>query len=412
MGQGHLDRRRTHMLMREAGLDAVLLTQPESIKHATGADAGNATKTRRLGGAFLLIPCGEGQRPSAIIGDFYLDAFVRASGMDDVTPTPIWVDTADITGASSRLSGIREKLRHSQDPVEPRPTTFDLLRSLALLRDMLARHRLLSGRIGIEFGFVPHLDALELQSAFPNVEWVDATGLMARLRMIKSPGEIALLSTAARAAETGLVAVLGDVRPGAAIPELAAKWKEATIAEAQVHYPDATIGTLSSIAAGRSAWGPPDIIRKGDLVKFDVGCSISGYSSDCARTFVVGEPSSDARTVYGAIRESHGAAIGMLRPGCEFRQIYDAALKSMHGAGFDTYRRGHFGHSLGAGLFVEEWPFIGRDERETVAPGMVLAVEVPWYIRGLGAFMIEDQFTIGEKEIRPAWSLPHALVSL
>jgi Xaa-Pro dipeptidase len=398
--------------MCAAGLDALLLTQPESIKHATGADPGNAAKSRRIGGAFLMIPCCESQKPSAIIGDFYLDAFQRASGIDDVTPTPIWVDTADITGASSRLSGIREKLRHSPRPVEPRPTTLDLSRSFELLRDLLARHRLASGRIGIEFGFVPHLDALELQSALPNVEWVDATGLMARLRMIKSPAEIALLATAARAAERGLVAVLGDVRPGAAVPELAAKWKEATVAEAQTHYPDATIGTLASIAAGRSAWGPSDIIRKGDLVKFDVGCTISGYASDCARTFVMGEPAPDAKTVYGAIRESYGAAVGMLRTGVEFRQIYDAAMKAMQGVGFDTYRRGHFGHSLGAGLYVEEWPFIGRDEREMVAPGMVLAVEVPWYIRGLGALMIEDQFTIGEDEIRPVWSLPHELVSL
>jgi Xaa-Pro aminopeptidase len=398
--------------MRAAGLDALLLTQPESIKHATGADAGNATKARRIGGAFLLIFCCESQRPSAIIGDFYLDAFQRASGIDDVAPTPIWVDTADITDVSSSLSGIREKLRHSQNPVEPRPTTVDLSRSLELLRDMLARHRLASGRIGIEYGFVPYLDALELQSAFPNVEWVDATRLMARLRLIKSPAEIALLSTAARAAESGLVAVLGDVRSGAAIHALAAKWKEATLAEARMHYPDATIGTLSSIAGGPSAWGPSDIIRKGDLVKFDVGCTISGYSSDCARTFVVGEPSSDAKAVYAAIRESYDAATGMLRVGREFRQIYDAALQSMQGAGFDTYRRGHFGHSLGAGLYVEEWPFIGRDEREAVAPGMVLAVEVPWYIRGLGALMIEDQFTIGEEEIRPVWSLPRELVSL
>jgi Xaa-Pro aminopeptidase len=27
---------------------------------------------------------------------------------------------------------------------------------------------------------------------------------------------------------------------------------------------------------------------------------------------------------------------------------------------------------------------------------MVLAFETPWYIRGLGALMIEDQFLIGE----------------
>lgn len=365
-----------------------------------------------MGGAFLLLPCGESEQPSAIIGDFNLDVFLRVSGMEDVVATPIWVGTADITTVSPGLADIREKLRQAPGVVEQRPTTFDLSRSLELLRDMLAKRGLLSGRLGIEYGFVPHLDAIELQRAFPHVEWVDATTLLGRLRMIKSPEEINLLSAAAQAAEAGLMAVLNDVKPGVSIPELTAKWNEAAVTDAQARYPHAAIGTLSSIAAGPSAWGPSDVLRKGDLVKFDIGCIINGYSSDCARTFVIGEPSSDVKTVYDAILESHRAAVATLRVGAEFRQIHDAAVKSMHGAGFTSYKRGHFGHSLGAGLFVEEWPFIGRDERETVAPGMVLAVEVPWYIRGLGAFMIEDQFTIGEGEIRPVWSLSRELVAL
>ena len=41
---------------------------------------------------------------------------------------------------------------------------------------------------------------------------------------------------------------------------------------------------------------------------------------------------------------------------------------------------------------------------------MVLAVEVPWYIQGLGALMVEDQFVIGERGPQRAWTLPRELV--
>ena len=62
--------------------------------------------------------------------------------------------------------------------------------------------------------------------------------------------------------------------------------------------------------------------------------------------------------------------------------------------GFPTYARGHFGHGLGTGPGSEEWPFIAADSTEVITPGMVLAFECPWYITGLGGFIIEDQVEI------------------
>ncbi len=44
---------------------------------------------------------------------------------------------------------------------------------------------------------------LSLQAALPDLQLVDAGGLLARLRLVKSPAEIALQRQAARAAEAG-----------------------------------------------------------------------------------------------------------------------------------------------------------------------------------------------------------------
>ena len=38
-----------------------------------------------------------------------------------------------------------------------------------------------------------------------------------------------------------------------------------------------------------------------------------------------------------------------------------------------------------------------------------MAFETPFYVRGVGGFMIEDQFTIGQDGASAAWWLPHDL---
>ena len=68
----------------------------------------------------------------------------------------------------------------------------------------------------------------------------------------------------------------------------------------------------------------------------------------------------------------------------------------MWDAGFSTYGRGHFGHGVGASIWSEEWPFISADATAVAEPGMVLAFETPYYIKGLGGFIIEDQILITE----------------
>ena len=41
-------------------------------------------------------------------------------------------------------------------------------------------------------------------------------------------------------------------------------------------------------------------------------------------------------------------------------------------------------------FFNEEWPFISAQSDVLLEPGMVIAFETPYYIRGLGGFIIEE----------------------
>ena len=234
-------------------------------------------------------------------------------------------------------------------------------------------------------------DLPALQAALPGVALTDATLLCQRLRAIKAPGEIDRLRQAVTLAEHGIRAVQEAIRPGVSRDDLAAVWSDTIRAHASGL---ALTGVWEYISVGRNPWGGNAVAEPGDLIKVDVGCLIDGYTSDTGRTFVLGKPSRAAAEIHAALMAGFEAGFRRLNPGTPLSEVHRAAGEAIRGRGFDSYARGHFGHSLGTGPGSEEWPFIAADATELITPGMVLAFECPWYITGLGGFIIEDQVEI------------------
>ena len=166
----------------------------------------------------------------------------------------------------------------------------------------------------------------------------------------------------------------------------------------------ATVGALP--------WAGGGTVARGDVIKFDVGCLIDGYSSDSGRTFTCGPARPRAREVMAALSDAFAAGLERLKPGHLLSDVHRAATQAMHRAGFRRFSRGHFGHSLGHDTFCEVPPFIAAEADWPIEPGMVLAFETPFYIDGEGGFIIEDQFVITDTGATPAWRLPRGLVEL
>jgi Xaa-Pro aminopeptidase len=407
MMAGFLDRVRAERLMAECNLDALLLIQPESVTYASGALPGIAAFWRRAGAAMVLVPADAREPLAAIVGDLQAPEFRAASQIEDVRTHPIWVDVADLRGVELEKVPITKALGGR---AEPRPTTFDRERAIAQLRDVLAKRHLLHAAIGAEHAFLPQADAGAFAAALPSVRWSDASELVARLRMIKAPQEQEYLRLGGLAAEAGVQALAQVIRLGMGPEEMTGIWREAALAEAKALGAPEPVQTWAYMSVGSDGFAPGGPAEAGDLIKVDVGCVVRGYSSDSARTFVLGEPSRAAAEVYSALQAAFVSGERELKPGVPLSRIHQVVIECMHAAGFTAYARGHFGHGVGASVWSEEWPFIGADSDVLIETGMVLAFETPWYIRGLGALMIEDQFSIGGDGARPLWSLPRDLV--
>ncbi|MEP7241599.1 MAG: Xaa-Pro peptidase family protein [Devosia sp.] len=378
---GFLDRHRASLLMQDQGLDALVLAQPESIQYAAGVFAGVAANWRRAGAAFVLVPANEHQPLAAVVGDLQAKSFAAQSGIADVRSHRIWVETGAYpeTGATQPLRS-------------PRPAQYELRNSLNLLRDILAEQRLLGRRVGLELGFVPAIDYPAFGAVA--VDWQDCTRIVEQLRSIKAPLEIGHLRHAAQYSSAGLGHLVQMIEPGMDADQMAGIWRSAAFAEAERLGHGAPQAAWSYISVGGDGFAPGGLVREGDLIKIDVGCVVAGYSSDGGRTAVLGTPNPEAVRICDALQRAFDAGFALLKPGTPLADIYHVTATAMWDRGFDTYNRGHFGHGVGASIWSEEWPFISAQSDAVLEPGMVMAFETPWYIDGLGGFIIEDQVLI------------------
>ncbi|EUB99068.1 peptidase M24 [Rhizobium sp. CF080] len=404
-----IDRRHAQRLMQEAGCDALVIFQPEAFRYAIGAPAGVAAMWGRAGAAIALVPADASARLAAVVSDHAAGSIRKAAPDIDLRIHRVWIDMLDLSGAES-VEQVNEAYRRL-GAAGSRPETFDRSACFALLGDLLKERGLDRARIGADLEFMPAADFEALKLALPTVIWADGSQLLRRLRAVKMPREIERLRRAAKAAESGLVRMAAAVKPGASVTELSSAWKAGARAAA-VEGGFALSGHWDFISVGPDLSDMSAVVTPGALIKADVGTLVDGYSSDGARTFTHGPASPLAREIFKALETAFAAGLEALRPGNTFGAVHAAMLASMRKDGFSEYYRGHFGHSVGGSVGIEEWPFFSAGNPEIVLPNMVVALEMPFYGQGIGALMIEDQFLITETGAECMNTLPRTLRDL
>src|SRR6201993_4688135 len=75
---------------------------------------------------------------------------------------------------------------------------------MQVLAALLEELGLGQARIGIELGYLPAADFVQLQSAMPRATFVACDAILARLRQIKTPQEVALLRRLSRIADQAI----------------------------------------------------------------------------------------------------------------------------------------------------------------------------------------------------------------
>ena len=241
----------------------------------------------------------------------------------------------------------------------------------AMLEDLGAR-----GRLGVEndsYGLT-HFNGLALERALDGLATlVDASRLVAELRVTKSAAEIAFVREAAR---------LSDLADKAAIERTAAGVDEGAILAAMHNeifagggdYPgnEFIIGSGADALLCRYKSGRRELDAV-DQLTLEFAGVYRHYHAAIMRTHIVGRASALHRAYHEAARAALAACEAELRPGRTAGDVFQAHARVLDAHGLSRHRLNACGYALGA-KFTPSWmdaPMFYEGNEFVLAPSQV-----------------------------------------
>lgn len=223
-------------------------------------------------------------------------------------------------------------------------------------------------------------------------EFVPTSGLIEKIRLIKTEQEINIIKAACEIADQAFTHILSFIEPGKTELEVSNEL------EFFMRKQGATSSSFDIIVASglRSALphgvATNKVIEKGDFVTLDFGALYNGYISDITRTIAVGQPSEKLVDMYNAVLESQLLALDKVGPGMTGIEADAVARDYLTAQGYGEA----FGHSTGhgIGLEVHEGPGLSHRSETVLEENMVVTIEPGVYLPGIGGVRIEDDILI------------------
>lgn len=195
-------------------------------------------------------------------------------------------------------------------------------------------------------------------------------------RLIKSKNEIALMQKAnditAISIQYGLTFLSEGISPNVISQKIAAKHNEL----GGLHrFASVTFGVASSFPHGSSR---KQILKKGDVVMLDCGCSFGGYESDMTRTIVFGQASEQQIKIWELEKRAQAAGFAAAKLGDPCENVDFAARKVIIDAGYGPgYKLPGLPHRTGHGIGMNghEWGNMVKGNQLKLQVGMCFSIE-------------------------------------
>jgi Xaa-Pro aminopeptidase len=357
----HLDR-----LMDEAGMDVLLATSKHNVQYLLG-----------------------GHR--SIFFD-YMDAI----GISRYLPIVIYPKGKPEKAAyfGHRLESFQKEVKPFWTP-ESHTNSSGALDTMQRATDYLRSSGIANKRIGIETTFMPMDAGSALRKAMPDGDIRDALVVLERLRLRKSPEELAMLKTSSEKVIDAMMATIAKHGPGSTKAEITETLRREEVNRGLTF-------EYCLIAAGNSHNRAPSSQRweEGDVLSVDSGANYHGYIGDLARMAVLGEPDAELEDLLGEIEMIQRAAFKPIKAGAMGGEIYAAGealvAKSKqhnnmeflaHGMGLVSHEAPHL---TGTGPV----PYTDEDAHRPLEAGMVISVETTLKHPTRGFIKLEDTVAV------------------
>ncbi|WP_375594366.1 Xaa-Pro peptidase family protein [Algihabitans albus] len=359
-------RTRACRALAEEGLDGLLIFRQESMYYLTGYDT--------FGYVFFqcLVLDADG-RTTLLTRAPDLRQAQQTSDIEDIR---IWVDLPDANPALA-------------------------------LRDILAERGLKGRKLGVEYEAygLTAANGKRLEAALAGfASLTDASLLISRLRLVKSPAEIAYLRRGAELADAALDAAERLTRPGAYEGDILAGMHEA-IYRGGGDDPanEFIIGSGPQALLCRYHTGRRHLDANDQLTLEWAGV-YRHYHAAMMRTLLVGRCPDKQREMHGAARDALLAVEDRLKPGNTVGEAFDAHAETLDKAGYRTARMNACGYAMGTTFAPNwmDWPMLYHANPVELRAGMVFFVHIIIFDSEAGlAMTLGRSSLIGETAAEP-----------
>ena len=247
------------------------------------------------------------------------------------------------------------------------------------------------GNIGIEERF-RYFILNGLQKDAPNYQYVSADSVTIPCRLIKSKAEIALMQKATDITIEAIKIGLATLKVGSTPANFSSAVAKAHARLGANHgFALANFGPDSAYPHGS---GQPQILKKGDIVLVDCGCTVEGYNSDMSRTIVFGaKPTKRQQEIWDLEKASQAAGFKAAQIGNELGQVDSDARQVLIDAGFGPgYKLPGLPHRTGHGIGMDghEWGNALKGNKRKLEVGMCFSIEPNISIEGEFGVRHED----------------------
>ena len=370
-------RERTCAAMAEQGLDGLLVFRQESLFYLTGYDTFG----------YVFFQC------------LYLGADGR---MALLTRAP------DLRQAQQ--TSVIEDIRVWVDHPQSRPAED--------LKRILSEYGAQSKTLGVEYeayGLTArngkHLD----RTLEGFCELKDASYLVSRLRLVKSPAEIAYVRRAGELADAALDAARPLIAPGADEGEILAAMQGAVF-KGGGDYPgnEYIIGSGDQALLCRYYTGRRKLSAQ-DQLTLEWAGAYRHYHAAMMATAVIGDLPDRQREMHSVARDALLAVEEKLAPGNTIGEAFDAHAATLDRAGYQAHRMNACGYCLGTTFAPNwmDWPMLYHANPVEIGPGMVFFVHIIIFDseRGL-AMTLGRTSLVGERGAESLSSAPLDLLQV
>jgi Xaa-Pro dipeptidase len=262
----------------------------------------------------------------------------------------------------------------------------------AVIAKWLKERKLDRGQVGIE-ETVRFFASDGLGKLLPGVRLVSANPVVRGCRMHKTPAEIALMQKANDVTIAAIRWTAPRIREGMTRDQIAAMIVAST--QALGGDADGALVLLGEAAANPHGSGKPQIVREGEVVLIDCGCTVDGYASDISRTLVFGKVPADVRRVYETVAEGQRVAMRTAQLGTPAGKIDDAVRAFYEREGYGPgYKLPGLPHRTGHGIGMDGHEPVNLVHGETtpLEVGMCFSNEPGLYFPGKFGVRLEDCF--------------------